>query len=171
MARHPDDGMFSIKLVKPGHLGGDFHTPPRDHKTDVRQRVMNFRDRPRPLALAESIRPGHRALVYVTHPVMKFIWAIEYTGTLEDGNQAAAAFPVDINAHPEWRAILLPIRFLATIDVNAALDAQVIAQQAGVDFTPHQVSMMHISEAAFQNLFDAINWNWRWVAHPEPVTV
>jgi hypothetical protein len=75
MSQHPDGGMYSIKLVSPAHLDDVRFAP--DTANDGRPRVMNFSDQGRTPAIAASISPGHRALVYVTHPVQKLLWAIE----------------------------------------------------------------------------------------------
>jgi hypothetical protein len=160
MKRHPDGGMYSIKLVHPGHLNYIFFLP--DTSNDGRPRLMNFSNQGRTPALAEGIRPGHRALVYVTRPVKKFIWAIEYTGTVQDGRQAASAVPVPSNdMHPSYCTVFLPIRFLATIiDVDSAPDAQDVCQNVGVDFTPNVFPMKHISAAEYHKIFGAIKWEW-----------
>jgi hypothetical protein len=122
---------------------------------------MNFSDKKRTIALAARIQPGDRALVYVTYPIKKFIWAIEYTGSLQEGTQTVAAFSGGTGGMlPEWNKVFRPIRFLATIDVNAAPDAQAVLQQAGVVFDPYPASMVPISATAYQKIFDAISWQW-----------
>jgi hypothetical protein len=168
MERHPDGGMYSIKLVHPRHLNHPYFTPDTHH--DGRPRLMNFSDQGHTPALAASIRRGHRALVYVTRPKMRFVWAIEYTGTVQDGQQVAAAYPVPANAMPaEWSKIFLPIRFLATIiDVDSAPEAQDVLRKAGVDFTPNAFPMKHISATEYQQIFDAIKWEW--LAPTEPIS-
>jgi hypothetical protein len=161
MERHPDGGMYSIKQVHPGHLNYKLFMP--DTNNDGRVRLMNFSDQGRTPALAASIRPNHRALVYVTRPVKKFIWAIEYTGTVHEGQQAASAYQGQSDMLPsesEWCRTLLPIRFLATIDVDTAPDSQVVLDQAGVTFTPNAFPMKHISAAEYQKIFEAIKWQW-----------
>ena len=149
--------MYSIKLVHPGHLNHEFFTP--DTGNDGRPRLMNFSDQGHTPALAASICPGHKALVYVTHPVKKFVWAIEYTGTVQDGQRAASAYPVPPNVMPsEYCKVFLPIRFLATVELDSAPDAQAILRQAGVVFIPNAFPMKHISESDYQKIFDAITW-------------
>ncbi len=151
--------MYSIKLVHPGHLGYKFFLP--DTSNDGRPRLMNFSDRGHTPDLARCIRPGHRAMVYVTRPVKKFIWAIEDKGTVQAGQQAAASLPVPSNVmHPEYCKIFLPIRFLATIDVESAPDVQDVLQNAGVDFIPNAFPMKHISAAEYHKIFEAIEWEW-----------
>jgi hypothetical protein len=159
MAPHPDGGMFSIKLVHPPHLKYSCFTP--DINNDGRPRWMNFSDKGNTRAVAAAIRPGHRALVYVTKPVQKFIWAIEYTGTVQGGQQVAAAIPELCSPElAEWNKVFLPIQFLATIDVDAAPDAKVALRRAGVDFRPNAFSLKYISKMDYQKIFDAIKWQW-----------
>ena len=166
MADQPENGMFSIKLVKPGHLKYRYFVPRLDAADDS-TRLMNFHDRPRTLALATSIRPGHRALVYVTSPVMKFVWAIEYSGTVEDGQRVAKdQWQLDVSSSHEWR-IFIPIRFLATIDIKDSPQARDVVEQAGVDFTPRQTSMIPISASDYVKIVDAISW--QWVAHTQQI--
>jgi hypothetical protein len=159
MSEHPSSGMYSIKLVHPAHLEHRFFLPDTGH--DGRPRLMNFSDQGRTPAIAASISPGHRSIVYVTG-LQKFVWAIEYTGTVQDGQLAAATYPVPSNIMaPEYCRIFLPIRFLATIDIEAAPAAQVVLQQARVDFTPNVFPMKRISAEEYNRLFDAIDWDWR----------
>jgi hypothetical protein len=151
--------MYSIKLVHPPHLHHVRFTP--DTENDGRPRLMNFSDQERTRTIAAGIQPGHKALVYVTHPVQKLIWAIEYTGTVQDGEQVAAAWPVPGNrALSQFETTFLPIRFLATIDPDSAPDAQTVFHQAGVIFTPNNFPMKHISAEVYQRIYAAIQWQW-----------
>jgi hypothetical protein len=168
MSQHPDGGMYSIKLVSPAHFDDVRFTP--DTANDGRPRLMNFSDQGRTPAIAASISPGHRALVYVTHPVQKLVWAIEYTGTIQDGQKAAAAWPVP--GHPalsQWEKIFIPIHFLATIDPDSAPYAEAVFHQAGVAFTPNVFSMKHISADEYQRIFDTIQWQWLAPTEPDAV--
>jgi hypothetical protein len=169
MARHPDGGMYSIKLVHPNHLAnGPLFTPV--NLADNLPHLMNFSNRPHTTAIVENIPLHHKAIVYVMSPVKKFIWAIEYTGTVADGQQIA-------NNHPQlmpppsdvWFDNLLPISFLATIDPAKARDAQDVLQEAGVVFTPTPAPMQYISADEYQRIFNVIDW--QWVASAEVVTV
>lgn len=156
MARQPDGGMYSIKLVHPKHLTYWFFTPaPRG---DDRQRWMNFSAQPHARSVADGIPAGHRALVYVTG-VQRFIWAIEYTGPVCDGEHVAAGSGLS----GEWSKVFLPIRFLATVDAESAPDAQDVLRSAGVDFTPNAYPMKYISAEEYHGIVDAIEWTW-----PEP---
>jgi hypothetical protein len=65
---------------------------------------------------------------------------------VEEGQQAVAESRLLYGAElTGWSKIFLSIRFLATIDVDAAPDAQVVLQQAGVYFEPNAFPMKHIS--------------------------
>lgn len=144
---HPDGGMFSIKLVSPQHLTYPFFTPDGDQR-----RWMNFSTHAR--GNAEGIQPGHRAIVYVTGH-QKFIWAIEYTGPVEDGQRIAEGSGMDA----EWSQVFLPIRFLATVaDLNTAPIAADVLAKAGVDFRPNSFPMKYISAEDYQKLYDAVEW-------------
>jgi hypothetical protein len=151
MAQHPDNGMYSIKLVHPKHLDWWFTTP--DVRDDGRQRYMNFSDDDRTRTIASSIRVGHRAIVYVTI-WQKFIWAIEYTGGVEDGEPIAARSGLSA----KWSKVFLPIRFLSMVSVETAPSAASVLAKAGVSFTPNAFPMKHISAKEYQKLFDAIEW-------------
>jgi hypothetical protein len=158
MTQHPDGGMFSIKLVHPPHLEHVFFTPTTSNSVGL-PRLMNFSDRGHAPSIAAGIRAGHRAIVYVTHPIQKFVWAIEYTGSVQDGQRVTTTFSMLADLPPEWGTVVLPIRFLATIiDVAAAPAAQDVLAQTGLDFTPNAFPMKHISGAEYQKLFNAINW-------------
>jgi hypothetical protein len=168
MSQHPDGGMYSIKLVSHLHFDDVRFAP--DTANDGRPRLMNFSDQGNTPSIAASISPGHRALVYVTLPVQKVVCAIEYTGTIQDGQQAAATWAVPgIRALSQWEKIFLPIRFLATIDPDAAPYAEAVFHQAGVDFIPNSFPMKRISADEYQSVFDAIQW--QWVAPTEQATV
>ena len=152
MTQHPDDAMFSIKLVSPQHLDHSLFMPGDG------QSWMNFSDSTRGSALADGIKAGHRALVYVTQE-QKFIWAIEYTGPVQNGEPLVAASGNAVS--PEWSRVFLPIRFLATNDLASAPDAQSVLQRSGVTFRPYGASMYRISADEYQRIYDAIEWEWR----------
>ena len=151
MAQHPDDGMFSIKLIHPNHLNYRFFTP--DVQGDGRPRWMNFSNQPRTRSIVDGIPVGHRALVYAIG-MQKFVWAIEYTGPVQDGEPIAAGS----NLPPEWSKVFLPIRFLATVGNDNQQTAEEVIAAAGVSFTPNSFPMKYISVEEYQKLFDAITW-------------
>jgi hypothetical protein len=161
MNGHPDAVRYSIKLVHPRHLlNGPLFTP--GNLADDLPRLMNFSDRQHTTTIVANIQPPHKALVYVTSPIKKFIWAIEYTGTVADGRQIAGnnanLMPNTLQAG--WRYNVLPIRFLATIDPDEAPDAEDVLEDAHVVFTPTQSPMQSISQAEYQRIFDVIDWDW-----------
>jgi hypothetical protein len=141
--------MFSIKLVHPQHLTYPFFTPDGE-----RRRWMNFGSQPHVRAIAEGIPVGHRAIVYVTGR-QQFIWAIEYTGPVQDGRLIAEGSDLP----DEWSQVFLPIRFLATVaNVYTAPSAEGALAAAGVSFTPNAFPMKYISAEDYRKLFDAIAW-------------
>jgi hypothetical protein len=157
MAQHPDGGMYGIKLIHPQHFEYVFLTP--RISTNRVPRLMNFSNKPHTRAIAANIPRGHRAIVYVTKPIQKFVWAIEYTGGVLEESAVASSVSIPSDVPDEWRHVFLPIRFLATIiDVADAPDAQDILRRAGVDFTPDAFPMKYISAAEYQRLFEAIDW-------------
>jgi hypothetical protein len=154
MAEHPDGGMYSIKLIHPRHL--DHALFASDIHGDGKQRWMNFSENAR--SLAQSIQEGHRALVYVTGS-KKFVWAIEYMGPVQDGGRVVAENPSRANnLSAEWSTVFLPIRYLATVDMDAAEDAQDVLRRADVEFTPNAFAMKYISAADYRRIFDAVRW-------------
>jgi hypothetical protein len=160
MNGHPDNGMYSVKLIHPEHLNNGPLFIPGTLDEGV-PHLMNFSNRGNTPAVAANIPLHHKALVYVTSPMKKFIWAIEYLGTVAAGQQVAAAHPNLMPASsPVWSENLIPIRFLATVDPANAPDAQAILQEAGVEFTPPQAPMQYISAENYQSIFDVIEWDW-----------
>jgi hypothetical protein len=154
MTRQPDGGMYSIKLVHPRHLNHSCFRP--DPRHPEARRWMNFSTRGHTPAIAASIRPNHRALVYVTQH-KKFIWAIEYTGGVQQGQQIPASPLPALSVPTEWSKNLLPIRFVAYFtDLDSAPDAQSVLREAGVRFTPNAFPMKHISAAEYRRLFEAL---------------
>ena len=167
MKCQPNAGMYSIKLTHRKHLeNGPLFTPV--NLADGLPHLMNFSNRPRTARVMQRIPPGHKALVYLTSPIKKFIWAIEYTGTRADGQQIATDYahlmppPAVMIPTPSvmWNVNLLPIKFLATIDPAEARDAQDVLEDAGVVFIPPQASMKRISQDEYDRIFDVIEWDW-----------
>ncbi len=129
---------------------------------------MNFSDSPRTTRIAENIPLGHNALVYVTRHVKKFIWTIQYTGTLAHGQQIVHDYahlmpPPAVITPPDaietWDVNLLPIKFLAVIEPAKARNAQDVLHEAGVVFNPPQASMKSISQAEYERIFNVIQWD------------
>lgn len=156
---HPDGCMFSIKLVHPGHLDHPHQTDDFDG-TDGRRTLMVFSSEGKSPAVAANIPVGHRAIVYVTGH-QKFIWAIEYCGSVKEGRQAAVAHGIQPEQiETKWN-IFLPIRILKRADLDTAPTAEVVRQRTGLEFTPNHFPMKYISEQEYQTIFRAI-W-------PDPV--
>jgi hypothetical protein len=155
MAR-PDGGMFSIKLIHPKHLTLPYLTQEFDG-TDGRWPLMNFSGEPRGKAIATNLPIGHRSLVYVIGD-QKFVWAIEYTGTLEEGARAAAAHKITPNFITEKWNIYRPIHFLAKVDLAHAPTADEIFTKTGIRFAANAYTLKYISAGDYQKIYDAIDW-------------
>ncbi|MBC8107536.1 MAG: hypothetical protein H7Z14_13165 [Anaerolineae bacterium] len=152
----PDGGMFSIKLIHPDHLNYAFLTGDFDG-SDGRLPLMNFSGEGRGPATAANLPVGHRSLVYVVQH-QKFIWAIEYIGTLEDGERAAAAHGITPNDFTtKWR-LYRPIRFLARVDLDHAPTAEEIFKKTGINFKANSFTLKYISAGEYQTIYDAIDW-------------
>ena len=100
----PDGGMFGIKLILPNHLTLPYFTDYFDG-SDGRLPLMNFSAQRRGPATAENIPPGHRALVYVTQ-IRRFIWAIEFAGSVADGKRIAPLHGIKPGDHGQWSIYL-----------------------------------------------------------------
>src|SRR4051794_15357027 len=102
--------MFGIKLIWHSHVYPEIPYFDRSQGED-RPALMNFKNDPGGRALATRIPVGHRSLVYVTG-VQLFIWAVEFTGTIEDGKSARRRHGIgDRDNHPF--TIYRPIKFIA----------------------------------------------------------
>lgn len=157
--------MYSIKLIHPNHLNYPYFTQDFDG-SDGRLPLMNFTSEGNGPSIAARIPIGHRALVYVIH-LQKFIWAVEYIGTLAQGQQAAKAHGFLDDQAPKWRKVLLPIRFMARVDLEAAPSAADIYVSTGFRFTPNQYTMKYISASEYQAIYNAITWQWTVPYHEE----
>lgn len=154
----PDGGMFSIKLIHPNHLKYAYLTDDFDG-ADGRLPLMNFSGEGNGPAIAGNIPIGHRSLVYVIR-YQKFIWAIEYIGGIEQGQQAAVAHGIQPNDITKKYSIFLPIRFLARVDLESAPTAAGIFNRTGIQFKANAFTIKYISAGEYQTIFDAINWDW-----------
>jgi hypothetical protein len=167
MTKPPDGGMYGIKLIWPDHLLYRELTEVRDG-SDGKYPLMNFK-----ISLkgqAANIPDGHQCLVYVvrgkTPNWMRFIWAIKFIGTLEDGDRALVAW-----GHPPGQALPgamsefplhRPIRFLARIEPpeNGPTPDQ-LRKSSGVEWRPYGPGFMYVPADRYQRLFDSITWTWR----------
>jgi len=153
----PDNGMFSIKLISPDYRNYPHSTDDFDG-TDGRLPLMSFSREGKGPYIAARIPIGHRSLVYVARH-QKFIWAIEYIGTTEDGQRAALAHGIPPNTPTKW-SINLPIRFLARVDLNSAPTAEEIEKRTGIRFKANSFTMKYITADEYQRIYDAIPWQW-----------
>ena len=165
MTKPPDGRMFGIKLIEAGHLNFDEFTCGFDG-SDGRKTLMNFSiDRKRQ---ADGIPVGHQCLVYVTKPPQwgRFIWAIEVTGTLKDGDDALEAFGYQRGvALPgidlKW-SLHRPIRFLARVaPPREGPTRHEIARRSGYLFRPYGGGHKYLSSGEYHRAFNAIAWTWR----------
>jgi hypothetical protein len=163
----PDGGMFSIKLISPVHAGEKYPYFTNDFDgTDGRCPLMNFSREGNGPSIAANVPIGCRSLVYVTHR-QKFIWAIEYTGTIEAGQRAALAHGVPLTG--KW-SIFRPIRFLARVDLDSSPTAAEIEKLTGIRFRPNSYTLKYISAAEYQTIYGAIHWQWAETEGPKPPT-
>lgn len=165
----PDRGMYGIKKVEPEHLDHEIFA--KQEQDGNKRPLMNFT---RFYQKAVSRIPvQHKALVYVVdlprnRGWQKFVWAIELTGTLEDGDPALIEHGLNPGEappgiKPEY-TLHRPIRFLARIDPpKNAPTWKVVCGRAGVDWRPMATTAGHeyISREKYERLFKAIPWTWR----------
>jgi hypothetical protein len=148
---------YGIKLIYPEHLYP--YKPYFDRSLGPdRPALMNFNRSPEGFKLATSIRIGDRALVYVTRDQL-FIWAIEFAGTLKDGEAARLRHGIPTNAHAPF-TLYLPIRFLARIDPwDKGATRTSVCYASGVDFHPTQGdSHVSLSQSDYERMYRAIKW-------------
>lgn len=155
----PDGGMFGLKLILPNHLTLPHFT--RDYGgEDGKLPLMNFSGEGRGPATAANIPSGHRAIVYVTK-VRRFIWAIEFLGSVEDGKRIAIRHGIKPGDHGQW-SIYRPIRFLARIDdIERAPTPQDIERRTGIVFLANSFTHKYLSAEDYQKMYDAIEWDER----------
>jgi hypothetical protein len=159
--------MYGIKLVTPAHLEYECFTEEFDG-ADGRRTLMNFSSEGNGPATAANIPVGHRSIVYVTR-LGKFIWAIEFIGTVEDGERAAKAHIRErsLSSEPSKWSIYRPIRFLAKVNIDEAPNAAEIERKTGLCFKPNSFTLKYISGDGYEAIFGAIKWTWvarkRWL--------
>jgi hypothetical protein len=150
-------GPFSVKLVGAHHFAFPFCG------VEGNPALMNFPDSPEGRRLVAAVPLGHRALVYLMHPVMRFGAAIEYIkwddaieDVLKEGQRAAVAqgaVAMLEALNPRFAKLWRCIRILALIDdPRNALTP---------DFDFHEGDVMpEISEQEYREWYDAIPWTW-----------
>jgi hypothetical protein len=152
-----DDGMYGIKLILPDHLKFHYFTHPFDG-TDGKWPLMNFSAEGRGPAVAANIPNGHRALVYVTKE-QRFVQAIEFIGSVEDGARIAKLHDVPPGIHSQW-SLYRPIRFLARIaDVARAPTRDDIERLTGMRFNANSFTHTYISASDYERIYAAIDWD------------
>jgi len=124
--------MFSIKLIHPNHLKYPYFTDDFDG-TNGRRPLMNFTGNDRGRSIAARLPIGHRSLVYVIHH-QRFVWAIEFIGTVEEGERAAVAHGITPNEITTKWNVYRPIRFLARVALADAPSADDIFKKTGIRF-------------------------------------
>jgi len=150
--------MFSIKVVSkdifdPPHAS--FYMQDYDSGDGRRCFLMNFSAQR--ASLAAKIPIGNRALMYVAGH-QKFVWAFEYTGTIDDGKRVALLHEF-YNPKEKW-CIFRPIRHLARVDLANAPTRAEIEKITRIVFDPRRKSMQYISAEDYQKIYDAIPWQW-----------
>jgi hypothetical protein len=149
--------MFGIKLVKPNYREYAFfgrHGSPA---------LMNFPDSPEGRRIATSIPIGHRSLVYLMHPVMRFCAAIEYikwdsniADVLEEGRLAAV---------PQNAVVLMEVlnrrfaKLWRCVRVLALIDDPLNAPTPDFGFQEGDI-MFDIESHEYLDMFNAIPWTW-----------
>jgi hypothetical protein len=165
--------MFGIKLIGPKHLEIPAFTQVFDG-SDGRWPLMNFNMGGQ--NYVADIPTGHRCLVYVTSPWKRFLWAIELTGSLANGDLAFAAhgYEVGKDAWGENGKATLhrPIGLLARIDSPqhpaGPNDVQgptydEVHRRSGVPLNRlRSFGSGHwfLSRAEYESAFAAIDWGW-----------
>ncbi len=157
---------FGIRLISIGHLDSSFkhHTEvfPED---DPRKAWMNFARE----SDVERLPKGHRALVYVTAPWMKFIWAIQFLDLIKPKDYEKVLLkPHGLTSRDlcEGWPYIRPIRFLSRMspenDYKAAPTRDDIRKELGDESWTPSYGAGHVfrDEAMYQRLYSIIPWQW-----------
>lgn len=153
----PDGGMYGIKLILPSHLDFDYFTKEFDG-VDGKQTLINFSREGRGPAVAANIPIGHRALVYLTGQ-KRFIWAIEFLGSVTDGDKAARFHSIPAGLHDPW-TLYRPIRIIARMhDPAAAPTPADLFRRTGIRFRANSFTHKYITACEYQRLYAAIPWD------------
>lgn len=157
----PSSGMYGVKLIYPDHLRFP-HLCGVFPAGDARQALMNFRNVPANVRRAASIPIRHRALVFTRQHI---VWAIEFTGPIDDGSLLAAHGVKPTWPSAEW-SVHRPIRFLARMNVDAetyprAMHRHEIQAKSGVVRRSYGGGHFYISEDEYQRMLDVVPWDWR----------
>ncbi len=164
----PDGGMFGVKLIYPDHLHFP-HLCGLFAPGDARVALMNFKNAPRNVAAANNIPVGHRALVFTKGHI---VWAIEFTGPVDDGSLLAAH-----GVEPNWPSaewtVHRPIRFLARMNVDAStyqrgMQRREIEARTGVSKRSYGAGHFYISADEFHRMYSVVPWDWTAEDAPRP---
>jgi hypothetical protein len=149
--------MFGIKLVGPNHLHFPFFGKA------AKPVLINFPDSPEGRSVAERIPIGHRALVYLMHPVKHFGAAIEYiqwdfngVDVLEQGRRAALsqdAVTMMEAVNPRFARVWRCVRLLALVDDPMKAPTPEFGFQEGE-------IMRDIEKQQYFDMFNAVPWTW-----------
>src|SRR5688572_24915018 len=153
----PDNGMYGIKLIRPEHLDVPCLTDEFDGPSGPFS-LMNFSNEGRGPAVARNIPLGHRALVYVIHR-QKFVWAIEFTGSVEQGMKAADELAIRPHFITNRWSLFRPIRFVAKVALATAPTAAEIAERTGIRFIANSFTHTYISAEKYRAIYDAVPWD------------
>jgi hypothetical protein len=154
------DRMHGIKLIYPDHLKYA-HLSESFPESDPRQTLMNFKNTTRNRKLAESIPTGHRALVFTRQHI---VWAIEFTGPIDDGTLLAAHGVDPVWPTTEW-SVHRPIRFLAKMDVTAdqylrTMHRREIMERTGISKRSYGSGHFYITADEYRRMYEVIPWDW-----------
>ena len=120
--------------------------------------LMNFKRDRKGFELASLLPIGHRCLVYVTG-VQLFIWAIELTGSLQDGERARERHRVPLSAHVPFN-LYRPIRFVARVDPwDRGPTRELVCRMSGVPFARMEGdSHLSLTRAQYESMYHSIAW-------------
>ena len=152
--------MFSIRVVSEGIFKPrEAYVNNHDYDGgDGRSSLMLFSSEGNTPSIAARIPTGNRALLYVAGH-QKFVWAFEYTGTLEDGIRVANLHGV-YDPTAKWWHIMRPIKHLARVDLATAPTLVEIENRTGFHFTPNSFPSKYISAEDYHKIYNAIPWQW-----------
>jgi hypothetical protein len=151
--------MYGVKLIYPDHLRYA-HLCDAFPADGPLKTLMNFKNTPRNLSLATAIPVGHRALVFTQQHV---VWAIEFTGPIDDGTLLAAHKVQPTWPSNEW-SVHRPIRFLARMNVDAdtyqrGMHRREIEDKTGVSCRSYGPGHFYITQDEYCRVFDVVPWD------------
>ncbi len=159
-AAEPSDRMYGVKLIYPDHLRYS-HLCDTFAIDDARKTLMNFKNTLRNVSLAKGIPIGHRALVFTQQHI---VWAIEFTGPIDNGSLLAAHGVEPTWPTSEW-SVHRPIRFLARMNVDAdsyhrGMHRKEIEAKSGVARRSYGLGHFYITGDEYRRMFEVVPWDW-----------